>query len=104
MRFKRVTLLSSTFWFRSKFLFRSNFLFRIILLIGLAVNSHQEFNNFPVSPCPNVFLYKYDGQEWHGEIKIPTSAILQQQSNMLKVTFTLRASQNVSFSLVFRFS
>lgn len=94
MGFKRVISVCSKCWFGS------NFLFRIILLIELAKNSHQEFNHFPVSPCPNVFLYKYDGKEWHGEIKIPTSAISQQQSALLKVTFIQRVLQNVSFPLV----
>lgn len=77
--------------------YQVKFEFLIIIFLALVSKCHQQRNNFPVSPCPNVFLYKYDGQEWYGEIKAPTSLLLQQQSAMLKVTFTLRLSQNVSF-------
>lgn len=76
-------------------LFQTNCQLLILILIVLMSNSHQQRNNFPVSPCPNVFLYKYDGQEWYGEIKTPTTLILQQGSALLEVTFTLRITQNV---------
>lgn len=74
------------------------FMFLIIISLELVSKCLQQRNNFPVSPCPNVFLYKYDGQEWYGEIKAPTSFLLQQQSAMLKVTFTLRLQHNVSLT------
>lgn len=50
---------------------------------------------FPISPCPNVFLYKFDGVEWFGEIKALTSS--QKSLSILKLTMALRiAHHNVS--------
>lgn len=48
---------------------------------------------FPISPCPNVFLYKFDGVEWFGEIKAMTSS--QKSFSILKVTMALRIAHDV---------
>lgn len=61
-------------------------LFWLIILFQFVSQSQQQ-NVFPSSPCPNVFLYKYNGQEWYGELKAPATLIFQQQPAMLKVTF-----------------
>lgn len=51
---------------------------------------------FPISPCPNVFLYKFDGAEWFGEIKAIASS--QKSLSILKVTMALRIAHDVSKS------
>lgn len=80
---------------------RLDHLFWLIILIQFVSFSRPQRNNFPTSPCPNVFLYKYNGQEWYGEIRAPIALMLQQQSALLKVTFTLKTANVSDFRLCF---
>lgn len=78
---------------------RLNFAINSLIIFQLSefiLKSQQQGNGPPVSPCPNVFLYKFDGQEWYGEIKASTASVTQKSKSMLKVTMALRIAHNVS--------
>lgn len=42
----------------------------VINLINSMPLSVQQYNSFPKNTSPNLFLYKYNGREWYGIIKI----------------------------------
>lgn len=41
----------------------------LFLLLIININLYYVFG-IPVSPCPNIFLYKFDQNLWHGEIHL----------------------------------
>lgn len=69
-----------------------------VILIHLIVLSEihaQQNNEIPNSPCPNIFQYKYNGNEWYGEITLPSPPI-QHREVVLHLTLSLRAATAVS--------
>lgn len=56
--------------------------------------SHQQYNNQPVSPCPHIFEYRYDGNDWFGVITT-NAPRLDQKEAVLQLTLSLRASTTV---------
>lgn len=68
------------------------------LLITISWSTHSvraQKNNLPSSPCPRVFQYKFDGEEWYGELDVPSPPI-EHREVILQVSLSLRAATNVS--------
>lgn len=55
----------------------------------------QQHYDLPSSPCPTLFQYKYDGNNWIGELELPSPPI-QHHEVVLHITLSLRAATTVS--------
>lgn len=62
----------------------------ILLLISGVVNGE-----IPNSPCPQYFQYKFNGNDYFGEIILPSPPI-QHREVILHITLSLRAATTVS--------
>lgn len=71
----------------------------LIILIDLIALGQQQHTNFPKSPCPSVFLYRYNGREWYGIINIINSMAIDRRSNVLRAIFSMRVTVSFIFSL-----
>lgn len=47
------------------------------------------YQQTPASPCPDLFRYRYDGNEWHGMLEIPFASL--GQTIKLNVMLSLKA-------------
>lgn len=67
-----------------------------LLLIQLAFvgYSQQQFGAQPSSPCPQIFEYRYDGNDWFGVITT-NAPRLNQQEVVLQLSLSLRGSTTV---------
>lgn len=74
----------------------------IILCVEIGL-TEQQSQGVPNSPCPQLFQYRYDGNNWYGEMVLPSPPI-QHNEVILLVTLSLRAATSVrkmSFSQAF---
>lgn len=62
-----------------------------VLLLILANRACGQQDNHPLSPCPYIFQYKFDGNEWYGVVQVPDSPFHKQRIE-LDVKLTLRAT------------
>lgn len=77
-------------------MFKCTVTFFLLIQFAYHVNySQQQLNNLPQSPCPHVFEYEYDGNEWFGVITV-SSPRLDQKEVILHLALSLRASTTVS--------
>lgn len=71
----------------------------IIFILSILWNrfhpTEQQFYDTPSSPCPQLFQYKYDGNNWIGELELPSPQI-QHREVVLHITLSLRAATTVS--------
>lgn len=68
-----------------------------LLLLGIKFRVTQQQpskGDIPDSPCPQLFKYKYNGNDWYGELELPSPPI-QHREVILKVVLSLRAATNV---------
>lgn len=63
----------------------------LCVLLILANRTYGQQDNHPLSPCPNIFQYKFDGSEWYGVVQVP-DAPFQKERIALNVKLLLRAS------------
>lgn len=50
----------------------------VILLMGIVLTGGQGgYQVTPDSPCPALFRYQYDGNEWQGVLDVPYNALAQ---------------------------
>lgn len=56
--------------------------------------TNQQHYDLPPSPCPHLFQYTYNGNNWIGEIELPSPPI-QHHEVVLHVTLSLRAATTV---------
>lgn len=63
----------------------------LLLLIILGVVT----GDVPKSPCPQYFQYKFNGNDYFGEITLPSPPI-QHREVLLHITLSLRAATIVS--------
>lgn len=76
---------------------RTVFLLKFLLIWhGIAMTEPQEIPN---SPCPRIFQYRYHGNDWYGELQVPSPPI-QPGEIILTLVLTLRAATSVSKSLI----
>lgn len=54
----------------------------------------QQYYDVPSSPCPQLFQYKFDGNNWIGELQLPSPPI-QHNEVVLHLTLSLRAATTV---------
>lgn len=67
----------------------------IFIIIFKLLTLNAQRNNLPSSPCPELFQYKFNGNDWYGELELPSPKI-DQREVILQVSLSLRASTNVS--------
>lgn len=65
---------------------------QIITLAVFIVTSSGQQNNHPSNPCPEIFQYKFNGNEWYGVVEIPDLHLQYKHSIELIVTLYLRVS------------
>lgn len=65
----------------------------LFLWQGIALTEHQL--DIPRSPCPRLFQYKFNGNDWYGELELPSPPI-QPGEIVLTLILTLRAATTVS--------
>lgn len=65
----------------------------LLLWQGIALTEQQL--DIPRSPCPRLFQYKYNGNDWYGELELPSPPI-QPGEIILTLILTLRAATTVS--------
>lgn len=57
--------------------------------------THSNFYEIPSSPCPQLFQYKNYGNDWIGELEVPSPPI-EHHEVILHITLSLRAAIMVS--------
>lgn len=62
----------------------------MVMLISVDANGDA-----PKSPCPQYFQYKFNGNDYFGEIILPSPPI-QHREVILHITLSLRAATSVS--------
>lgn len=72
---------------------------RTVFLLKLLLAWHgiqlTEPQDIPNSPCPRIFQYKYSGNDWYGEMQLPSPPI-QPGEIVLTLILTLKAATSVS--------
>lgn len=69
--------------------------FVLVLILLKQFQCTNQHYDLPSSPCPNLFQYKYDGNNWIGELELPSPPI-QHHEVVLHITLSLRAATTVS--------
>lgn len=73
-----------------------------IICSGMLMLISGEFNvDVPNSPCPKYFQYKFNGNDYFGEIILPSPPI-QHREVILHITLSLRAATTVSYSILIK--
>lgn len=70
----------------------------LILLTLCILQTEQQRNNMPSSPCPSIFLYKFDGNKWYGELQIESPSANQREIT-LQVSLSVPAPEVTSVSI-----
>lgn len=70
--------------------------FSMLMCIDLA---NPQYYDIPPSPCPQLFQYKYNGNDWIGELELPSPPI-EHHEVILHITLTLRAATTVRYCVV----
>lgn len=66
-----------------------------LFVLHLSLAEQQPRSDVPASPCPQIFQYKFNGNDWFGEIILPSPPI-QHREVVLHLTLSLRAATAVS--------
>lgn len=62
----------------------------LIAVLAIALTGGQSgYQQTPDSPCPNIFRYHYDGNEWQGIVDVPYNSLAQ--TIKLNVMLTVKA-------------
>lgn len=65
------------------------------LLLKCIDLTSQQYYDVPPSPCPQYFNYRYNGNDWIGEVELPSPPI-EHHEVILHITLSLRAATTVS--------
>lgn len=62
----------------------------LVILIAVRLTGGQVgYQQTPDSPCPHLFRYHYDGNEWQGIVDVPYNSLAQ--TIKLNVMLTVKA-------------
>lgn len=61
--------------------------------------TNSQFYDVPPSPCPQFFQYKYNGNDWIGEVELPSPPI-EHHEVILHITLSLKAATTVRLGAV----
>lgn len=65
-----------------------------VLLEIIVLTKTQQIFDIPPSPCPHLFQYKLQGNDWIGVLELPSPPI-QHHEVILHLTLSLRAATTV---------
>ncbi|KAH8235882.1 hypothetical protein KR032_010120 [Drosophila birchii] len=71
----------------------------VIILITLICSKHVSWTvaqGMPVSPCPKIFQYRYDGSEWFGLMAV-RSPDARQMPLHIRVTLSMRGKPTTNY-------
>lgn len=72
-----------------------NIIFVVLFLFLKCIDlTNPQFYDIPSSPCPQLFQYKYNGNDWIGELELPSPPI-QHHEVILHITLSLKAATTV---------
>lgn len=80
--------------FQIKMRFNSIVFWSIWLWLHFYAVNPQQYFDIPSSPCPQLFQYKFDGNNWIGELELPSPPI-QHREVILNLVLSLRAATTV---------
>lgn len=66
----------------------------LVLCTQFWLTKLQQSFNVPSSPCPHIFQYKFDRNNWIGVIEL-SSPPIQHHEVILHITLSLRAATTV---------
>lgn len=74
-----------------------NIIFIVIFSLLRVIHlTKSQYNDIPSSPCPQLFQYKYNGNDWIGEVELPSPPI-EHHEVILHITLSLRAATMVRY-------
>lgn len=77
-----------------------NIIFLVLFLLLKRIDlTNPQYYDIPSSPCPQLFQYKYNGNDWIGELELPSPPI-QHHEVILHITLSLKASTTVRYYIV----
>lgn len=80
----------------AKMQFQSRTVVVLFLLLRVCHLTKSQYSDIPSSPCPQLFQYKYNGNDWIGEVELPSPPI-EHHEVILHITLSLRAATTVRY-------
>lgn len=76
-------------------LFKTALTMQLLLFwINYGLTQQQTQIDIPNSPCPQLFQYKFNGNDYFGELQLPSPSIHSGETTLTMV-FTVRAVTDV---------
>lgn len=66
----------------------------LVILLKCIDFTNPQYYDIPSSPCPQLFQYKYNGNDWIGEVELPSPPI-DHHEVILHITLSLKAATTV---------